>query len=157
MTIVTARSLACGVAILGVLGFARPMHAQLGVGTWVRKSTESMPGSMTMRVEACCHGGRRLIYDIDMNGTKMLLTLDSPFDGSEVPVLVNGKPSAETMAIKRLDDHHLFTVVKMNGKPFGTSKAALSADGKTLTVLNDYSSAAGGQQVGKNTEIWVRK
>lgn len=70
---------------------------------------------------------------------------------------MNGKPSGETMAITRVDAHHTAAVVKMNGAPFGTSKGTLSADGRTLTVLNVFSSATGGQQVGKQTEIWVRK
>jgi hypothetical protein len=30
-------------------------------------------------------------------------------------------------------------------------------NGRTLTVLNDFSSSAGGQQVGKYTEVWVRQ
>lgn len=156
MTIGTARSLACGVALLGALGSARSLHAQLGVGTWVRQATASMP-SMTMTVEACCNGGRRLIYRVEINGTKTLLTLESRFDGSDAPVLMDGKPSGETMAIKRVDDRHLFTVLKMNGKAFGTSNATLSVDGKMLTVLNDFSASGGGQPVGKSTETWVRK
>ena len=45
----------------------------------------------------------------------------------------------------------------MNGKAIGTSQATRSADGKTLTVINDYTSAVGGQPVGKSTETWVRK
>ena len=43
------------------------------------------------------------------------------------------------MAIKRVDATHTVTVLKMNGKPFGTSKATISADGRTLTVENEYS------------------
>ncbi len=125
MTIVTVRSLACGVALLGALGSARSLQAQIGIGTWVRKSTASMPG-MTMTVEACCNGGRRLIYHGDINGTKTILPLESRFDGSEAPVLMGGKPSGETMRITRVDDHHLSNVLKMNGSVFGTSKAALS-------------------------------
>jgi hypothetical protein len=35
--------------------------------------------------------------------------------------------------------------------------STLSADGKVLTVINDYSSSVGGQPVGKYTETWVRK
>jgi hypothetical protein len=154
--IATARSLACSLALLGALGPGSALHAQVGVGTWVRKTTDSMP-AMTMTVEACCSGGRRLTYHIDINGTETLLTVASPFDGSDADVLMAGKPSGETMAITRVDDHHVFTVVKMNGKPFGTSKATLSADGKVLTVLSDFSSSAGGQQIGKYTETWVRK
>lgn len=110
-----------------------------------------------MTVEACCHGGRRLTYHILMGNAETLLTIESPFDGSEAPVLMAGKPSGETMAIKQVDDHHVFTVVKMNGKPFGTSNATLSSDGRTLTVINEYSASSGGNPLGKSTEVWVRK
>jgi hypothetical protein len=116
-----------------------------------------MPGVMTMTVEACCNGGRRLIYHVDINGTETILEVASPFDGSEAEVLIGGKPSGETMEITRIDDHHLATIMKLNGKPFGTSKATLSADGKVLTVLNDFASSVGGQTVGKSTETWVLK
>jgi hypothetical protein len=61
------------------------------------------------------------------------------------------------MAITRVDDHHLATIVTLNGKPFGISNATLSPDGKVLMVLNDFSSSAGGQAVGKYTETWMRK
>ena len=109
-----------------------------------------------MTVEACCHGGRRLTYHI-VGRSDLVLTVETPMDGSEVPVMAGGKPSGETMAITRVDAHHAVTVLKMNGKPFGTSKATLSADGNTLTIENDYTSAIGNQPVGKQTETWVRK
>ena len=154
--ITTARSLAFSLAVLGALAPERSLHAQIGVGTWVREATTSMP-SMTMTVEACCNGGRRLIYHVDINGTETILLVESPFDGSDADVLMAGKPSGETMAITRVDDHHTSAVLKMNGKPFGTSKATLSADGKLLTVVNDFSSSGGPQPVGKYTETWVLK
>jgi hypothetical protein len=156
MTIVKARTLACGIAVLGALGSARSLHAQIDVGTWVRQATDSMP-AMTMTVEACCNGGRRLIYRIAIQGTETLLTVESPFDGSEAPVMMGGKPSGQTMAITRVDAHHVSSVTKVNGRPFGTSKATLSADGRTLTVHNDFSSSVGAQAVGKSTEVWVRQ
>jgi hypothetical protein len=62
-----------------------------------------------------------------------------------------------TMAVTRLDDRHYSALVKMNGKPFGTSKGELSVDGKTITVDNDYQAAGGGNPAGKYTEIWDRK
>ncbi len=68
--------------------------------------------------------------------------------------LMGGKPSAETMAIKRIDDHHYSAVVKMNGQPFGTHNGTVSADGKTMTV---ESVTKGGGQVMKIIETWVRK
>jgi hypothetical protein len=155
VTMVRATHLAVGVAMLA-LGAAKSLHAQIDVGTWMRQATDSMPG-MTMTVEACCNGGRRLIYRVVIAETVTLLTVESRLDGTDAPVLMNGKPSGETMSITRVDDHHASTIVKMNGRPFGTSKATLSADGRTLTVINDFSSSAGGQAVGKYTEIWVRK
>ena len=97
MTTINRKILAYGVAMLVLvlaLSSAQPLHAQLGVGTWVRQGTATMPGSMTMTVEACCHGGRRLTYHIDIQGTKSVLTADAPFDGTEVPVLMNGQPSS---------------------------------------------------------------
>jgi hypothetical protein len=156
MTVLKARAFACGIAMLGTLGSAGSLYAQIGVGTWVKKDAASMT-PMTMVVEPCCNGGRRLTYHLDINSSKTLLTIASPFDGSEAPVLINGKPSGETMAIKRMDAHHLFTVLKMNGKLFGTSKATLSPDEKLLTVINDVSSSTGGQAVGKSTEVWVKQ
>ena len=150
------RSLVHGVVLLGAVGSARPLYAQIGVGTWVRTAPASMSG-MTMTVETCCNGGRRLIYHLDINGTETILSVESRLDGSDAPVVVGGKPSGQTMAIKRVDDHHMSAVLKVNGTAFATSKATLSADGKTLTVINDYTSSAGGQPLGKITEVWVRK
>ena len=86
-----------------------------------------------------------------------VMVVESPFDGREVPVLLDGKPSGETMAITLVDPRHTTAVVKMNGKPFGISKGSLSADGKTLTVENEYSASVGGNPAGKQTEIWIRK
>ena len=96
-----------------------------------------------------------MTYQLGESGHVMIV--ESPFDGQEVPVLLDGKPSGETMAIKRLDDHHTFTVVKMNGKEFGTSKATLSSDGKKITVENDFAASVGGNPAGKHTEVWVKK
>lgn len=138
--------------MLGLMCAADVAHAQVGVGTWVRQNPDPTMGSMTMTVEACCSGGRKLTYRFTVNGASHVLTVESPFDGTEVPVLLDGKPSGETMAIKLVDSHHTSTNLKMNGQPFGTSKATLSADGKTLTVVNEMMAAAGPQ-----TEIWTKK
>jgi len=156
MTTIKPASFACAIALLGALGSPSRLHAQLPVGTWVRQPTASMP-TMTMKVEACCGSGRRLSYNLGSNSTAMVLTIESRFDGSSAPVLINGKPSGQTMEIKRVDDHHLSNVLKMNGKTFATSKATLSADGKTLTVITDVTSAAAGMPLGKSTEVWVRQ
>ena len=161
MPIFTARGLVCSAALFAALGPGRSLQAQIGIGTWVRTaattSPPTSPTKMTMTVEACCGSGRKLTYHFDVNGTDMVMTVESRFDGSEAPMLVNGKPTGGTMAIKRTDDRHTSTIVKQNGKPFGTSEATLSADGKTLTVVNDYATPVGSQTAGKSTEIWTRK
>lgn len=152
MANVRVAKLASAAALVGALGVAQ---AQVGVGTWVKQAGPGTHVQLTMLVEPCCNGGRRLTYKI--GDTKQTMVVESPFDGSEVPVLLDGKPSGETMAIKLVDPFHTTTVVKMNGKPFGVSKGTLSTDGKTLTVENDYSASVGGNPAGKQTELWIRK
>ena len=83
------------------------------------------------------------------------MLIESSLDGNEAPVIVGGKPSGETMAIKRTDERHLVTVIKMDGKPFGTSRSELSPDGNTVTVENVMESYAG-QKPTKAIEIWVK-
>ena len=149
------KRMACVVAILWALDSVALLRAQIGIGTWVKQGETSAVGGLTMTVEACCNGGRRFIYRVS-GSANVLMTIESPMDGTDVPVLAAGKPTGETMGIKRLDDRHTLTVLKMNGKTFGTSTATLSADGRTLVVENDITSAVGGQ-VGKEKETWVRK
>jgi len=65
---------------------------------------------------------------------RLTMIVDSPMNGTEVPALIGGKPSGETMAITRVDEHHYRGVVKMGGPTFGGSTGTASADGKTPTV-----------------------
>ena len=142
----------CGAAFLWTFGWASPAHAQLDVGEWVRTDKEG--GGMTMTVAACCKGGFRLTYHVPIgNGQPPLtITVDLPMDGTEVPTMTAGKPTGQTMAAKRIDDHHYTGIVKQNGKLSLTNTATLSADGKTLTVEDTI----GGGNV-KVTEIWTKK
>ena len=153
MTSATTRRFVCLAAMAFAVGSASALRAQLGVGTWVKQPTGSNSSGMTMIVQPCCHGGFRLTY----HAGPVVLMVESPFDGTEVPVLIGGKPSGETMAITRVDRYHTSTVLKMNGQPFGSSKSTLSADGKTLTVENHITFAAGGQTTGQQTEVWILK
>lgn len=152
-SVAATRRLICSVAFLSAVGLASQTHAQNLVGTWVR--TDAKAHGLTMTVEACCNGGLRLIYSLVMPGqAPATMTVDSPMDGTEVPVLLGGKPSGETMAIKRVDDRHYRGVVKMDGKLYGTSNGTLSPDGKTLTV---ESVTQTGGKAEKTIETWVRK
>jgi hypothetical protein len=143
-----------GVAFVSVAVWASQAHAQLGVGTWVR--TDAHANGITMTVEACCSGGLRLIYHLPgaAGQPPVSLSVDSPMDGTEVPAMMGGKPSGQTMAIKRVDDRHYTAALKMGGQPFGTSNATLSADGKTMTVETLSQMSATAEKV---IETWVRK
>ena len=113
----------------------RSVSAQLEIGTWVRKATASTP-TMTMQVESCGGGGgRKLTYRVPMGGTDAVLTLSSKLDGTDAP--------AHEREAER-GDH-------------GDQKATLSADGKTLTVASDDTTAVAGNQKGKTTEIFVKQ
>ena len=142
------------IVFLVTIGWSTAAFAQVGVGTWAR--TDDKGKGMTMTVEACCNGGRRLVYHVPAMGGQppATLTVDSPMDGTAAPVVLNGKPSGETMAIKRADDRHYHTVLKMKGQPFGTSDATLSADGKTLTVESVTNSGGKPETI---TETWVKR
>ena len=156
MTSTAATTRLIGVsAFLLLPGWASYVHAQLSVGsTWLR--TDGHVKGMTLSVAACCNGGLRLTWRIPAMGAQpaSTMTVDSPMNGTEVPVLVGGKPTGETMAITRVGDRHYRAIVKMNGQPFGTSNGTISPDNKTMTVDSAF---VGGGQTQKITETWVRQ
>jgi len=142
-------------AFAALLAIASPAVADDSpVGTWVKKAEAGNP-KMTLTIEQWGSGQAKLTWNIKQAG--LVLTIVSKLDGNDAPLLINGKNSGETMAIKLIDKRHSSTVVKMNGKPFGTSKGSFSEDFKTMTVENDYAESAGGNQAGKTTEVWIRK
>ena len=149
----TRTRLVCIAALLSLVAWASQANAQWAVGsTWLRTDAEGK--GVTMSVAACCNGGYRLTYQMPPMGGQpaMVLTIDSPLDGTDVPTLIGGKPSGQTMAVKRVDDHHYTAVVKLNGQPMMTSTGVVSADGKTMTV-EDVTQGAGT----KTVETWTRK
>lgn len=151
---VTMRFLMLAVFTALLAGAPRAEAADSPIGTYVKKAEPGKP-AMTMKIEEWAPGKAKLTYHI--KDPPLVLTVQSSLDGKDAPVLMNGKPSGETMAIKLVDKLHSSTEVKMDGKPFGTSKGTFSPDFKTLTVENDFSTAFGSNPAGKSTEIWVRK
>lgn len=156
MTRRTANRLACTAAMCLMTFLPRPAYAQLGVGNWFRTDTAAAgTPQLSMTIEPCCKGGFRILYRLEGRG-EVMMSVDSPMDGTDAPVIIGGKPSGETMGIKRVDLLHAVTVLKMNGKQFGMTRSTLSADGKTLTVENEVTAAGQpGMQVGKTTEKWA--
>jgi hypothetical protein len=145
---------ACVIVILFAFASGSSLQAQFSVGTWVQ--TAPMKG-LTMNVDQCCNGGRRLTFHITVGQKTQTVTIESRFDGSDAPQIVDGKPSGETMALKRVDDRRTTTVFKRNGKVFRTSTATESADRMTMTVENEFLDPGDGRVTGKMTETYVRK
>jgi hypothetical protein len=143
-------------AAVALLAVGRPAPAaDSPMGTWT-KTGDSKRGQMTMSIERWGKGGAKLVYRLV--GTNVVLTLETPLDGSDAPLMMNGQPTGETMGIKRLDGHHAATVLKMNGKPFGSSKSTFSDDFTTLTIENEVQHETNmGPPTGKSTEVWTRK
>ena len=140
-----------------LVGGPHAAAADSPVGTWVKKGKPGQP-IMTLTIEAWAKGKAKLVWTFKGHGMDgMIMSVVSALDGKDAPVLLNGKDSGETMAISLVDKLHSLAVVKMKGKPFGTSKGAYSSDFNTLTVENDFSTAVGGNPAGKTTEVWARK
>jgi hypothetical protein len=143
--------------LLGLLAGARPAAAAdspVG-GTYLAKSKDGKP-EMTMKIDDWGQGRVKLTYHVK-GVDNMVLTVVSDLKGKDATVSLNGKATGETMAITIVDARHATTVIKMNGKPMGSSKAEFSADFKTLTVQNDMTAMVGNMAQGKSTEVWVRQ
>jgi hypothetical protein len=118
-------------------------------GTWVERSATPM----TLVVEPA-GSATRFTYRMPPDfKPQMVMSFETQFDGKDVPVLVDGKPTSEVMMIKRLDDRHVIGAWKIDGKPAGTSRSEMSADGKVVRVDNDSLDAA----TGKKTVYWDKK
>lgn len=145
---------ACVITVFFVPAFVGSLQAQFSVGTWVQ--TAPMKG-LTMNVDQCCNGGRRLTFHLTIGQKTQTVTVESRFDGSDAPQLVDGKPTGETMALKRVDERRTTTVFKRNGKVFRTSTTTESADRMTMIVENEFLDSGDGRVTGKMTETYVRK
>lgn len=144
---------------LCLIAFAAPVVAEgiLEVGTWVKRGSGKAP--LVLTIEAA-GSARKLTYRLrladgrlDPNYEQVLIT---KLDGQDAPLLERGRPSGQTMAIKRLDTRHSHTVIKLNGQLLANSRAELSADGKLMTVQNEFAGTSG-MPGGKQTEYWDRK
>jgi hypothetical protein len=155
------RRLVIVLVLVAVAGLAGPVIAVAAGGpngTWVMQPAPGSTGGagtggLTMTVAAWGKGGRKLTYRIKVPAGEMVSTVESALDGKDAAVVLNGKPTGESMAIKGLDDHHTVAVLKFKGEAFGTAKWTFSPDFKTLTVENEITKDAAGRKAGKHTEV----
>ena len=143
----------CLAVVIGLATLTAILHAdQIPLGNWVRRPTKD-GGSATMLVEGA-GTGQKLTFKVAVaNGGTATMVVTTQFDGKDATVFVDGKPSGETMAISKVDDHHTTNVIKMNGNPFVTQKSELSSDGKVIKTESTpmVSGAQGG------VEYWDKK
>lgn len=143
-----------------VLLFVAPVFAtDSPVGTWIRQNDPASPLPagvvIQMEIEKWGNSGKLTYHFPAMQGQPaMVMTVETNLDGKDAPVIMNGKPSGETMAIKKIDDHHFSTVIKMNGQQVGSGTSTFSDDFNTLTSEGTMS---GGSNPTKTKEVWLRK
>ncbi len=89
-----------------------------------------------MRVEEVGSGWKLIskVVGPDATGT-IYSTVLTQLDGKEVPLLVNGKLSGQTMAIKKIDSRYTVTDVKFQGKEMAISKSERSCGGREARSL----------------------
>lgn len=124
-------------------------------GTWVERKPPEQ-GRQTMTVEEA-GSGWKLTYKATspkMAGM-MVFTVVTQLDGNDAPVMAGDKPTGQSMAVKRLDSHHTYTVLKFQGKQTGISKSELSPDGKVLKVQNGPIDAGPDQM--KDVHYWDKE
>jgi hypothetical protein len=85
------------------------------------------------------------------------MTVETALDGKDVPNLADGKPSGQTMEIRKIDSRHTFTVVKFQGKQTGISKSELSPDGKVIKTDNDFAVSGPNGMAGKQVQYWDKQ
>lgn len=144
--------------VVGLLGLSSMAWADSPwSGTWIlREPPQGV--HLTMIVEEVGTGWKLTykIVDPKVPGT-ISSTILTQLDGKDVPSIVDGKLTGQTMGIRKVDSRHAVGIVKFRGRNMSTSKSELSADGKVLTVETEYAASNPTGQVGKEIQHWDRQ
>lgn len=130
-------------------------------GEWLMRDTgKGFRLTMTLKEVG---GGWKITYRIPVPDAKggaagtSIMTIETALDGKDVPTLVDGKPSGQSMEIRKVDSHHTYTVIKFQGKQSGISKSELSPDGKVITAENDALASGPTGTAGKTVQHWDKQ
>jgi hypothetical protein len=141
-------ALGTGTLVLTLVSGAGAQASKGLVGTWkldAAKSTFSpgpAPKSMSVTYAAEGTDGMKIVVDVTpAEGAAQHWEMTAHYDGKEYPV--TGNPSADTIALKRIDDRTGESTMKKDGKVTSTNMRKLSADGKTLTITSKGTTADG--------------
>ena len=118
------------------------------LGTWTLNVAKSKynpgppPMSETRVYEVFGAGGVKATFNrVDAKGDKATITYSANYDGTDYKYV--GSPDADTITLKLLDANTTEATLKMMGKVMQTTKAVVSADGKTRTLTTSGVNARG--------------
>jgi hypothetical protein len=139
------------IALLAIAGSSTTLHAQGNplVGTWKLNTAKSKyepgptPKSLTRTVVADGDGVKYSFEGISDDGKPIAYGFSVKFDGKDNPISGSMPSGADTISGKRADSHHYVATLKTGDKVIGTSKVAVSKDGKVTTVDATSTDAAG--------------
>jgi len=145
------KRLAMLVSVLAVMVMAvpGPLRGQNDprAGTWKLSLAKSKytpgppPSSETRTYEIQGHAMKVSIDSIDAKGNQVSLRYTAGDDGKDYPL--TGLGFADAIAVKRVNADTFVMDTKKGGKVIGTSKGAISKDGKVLTVTSETTMADG--------------
>jgi len=122
--------------------------ADSNVGTWKLNLSKSKfdpgpaPKGETLKIEAVGADGIKFSSDgTDADGKPTHYDFQAKYDGKDVPV--KGNPDWDAISYKRIDANTVEATTKRAGKVMGSGKVTVSADGKTRTVMQTGTNAAG--------------
>jgi hypothetical protein len=145
-------SLVCLLSLSSLVG-----ADNLWSGTWVL-SEDVSEGRLTMTVEEVGAGWKPTHEVIGPTAAASTVSIVlTTLDGKEVPVLVNGTSSGQTMKIRKIDSHHTVAIMLLQGKGKSVSKSEISPDGKVLTIETDYTTSNPIGRAGTQIEYWNRQ
>lgn len=143
-----------GIVLVGALVAFSSIASAAGtpdpvVGTWkldTAKSTANTPAVKSeTRTYVASGDGVALTWErVNADGTTSIVKVTFNYDGKEYPV--TGSPNFDTISAKRIDANTIETTEKHMGKEVGTTRRAVSADGKTLTLNQRHISATGQEE-----------
>ena len=137
-------------AMVSTVGsIARTQSSDLWIGTWkvnLEKSTYD-PGpkpafASIIKVEPSAAGINITADGKNAEGQPTHVEIVGTSDGKDNPV--KGLPTSNlTNSVKRIDDRTVLVVGKIDNKPEVTSRAVVSAAGKTMTITQTGQNAKG--------------
>ena len=135
------------IALLSTLFLGATAFAADAVdGTWTlnvakSKFSGTAPMSGTRVYTETADGTTLDQKTVGADGKEMSMHVTIKYDGKDHPI--TGNPDADSGAAKVIDAHNTAFTLKKGGKVVGSVSRVVSADGKTLTVINKITHADG--------------